>query len=158
MKPSPKPKIRMVRREPPSFEDVEKFAEVFSQMAEAGDFDTHLDVLWKSVNNRLNVYFDGAGTPDDAQQRRAERIRRMRKAPEIVVGYIYDIYGDKYKGVRVKVLGHAEESESDAPKVRVQVVFGNKDYPIGSIYKLLAGALEEIPGISQTELKNIYDK
>jgi hypothetical protein len=156
---SPKPiRVRMVRKEysAPSSENMDEFVHGFAKMVEAGEFDAYLDVIWQAANDRLRVYFDSQGKPDDPQELRARKLRQLRNPPKIVVGDYYEIFGDKFTGVIVKVLGHVDETEGDVSKVRVQVATGNDKYLTGSVYKLLAGALEEIKNRNQTDLRKIY--
>lgn len=153
-----KVKVRPVRRQPPSSEDVEAFVNAYVSMIGKGDLDKYLDVLWKSTDDRLREYFEEQDKePDYDQEFRANKIRRMRSAPEnIVPGYHYAVFGEKYDGVRVRYLGPVEESEdSGVPKVRVLVVVGNDKLKPGT-YKIPAGALAIVEGVSQQLMAQTY--
>lgn len=152
-----KPKVKLVRRQPPSTEDVEEFVKVYEKMVSQGDFDAYLDILLKATDGRLRKYFEDNPEQDPTQAARAEKLKRLREAPgKLVPGYFYGVHGSKYSFVRVKFLGIAKESESEGvQKARVQIVVGAVGLDAGGVYKLPTGALKVLPE-SQEQLARLY--
>jgi hypothetical protein len=115
---------------------------------EVGDFDTHLDIIAKAVDDRIRLYQEEDGDGELLTRERAEKMRAMRKPivnPEI--GKQYRVRGEKYAGVVVIVVDNDPE---DAGKVVVEFISGHQNAGNGKQYKLPYVALEEIPQMYKT--------
>lgn len=141
-----KVRAKLVKREPPSEKDVAEFVKTYCEMIAMGDFDTHLDLLWKATDDRLAVYMGEVGDADERQEANAQKVRRMRAAVvDPVVGNFYAVAGSAYAGTVVKFLGYVVPADEDKSyqKARIEVMDGAGIK--GGVYKIPVAALEEPP-------------
>lgn len=139
-------------------DDLGQYLKTFAYAVSSGKFDTHLDVLYRIIDDRVREY-TGLNTPDDpATEKKLGRIKKLREPTmQPVAGNRYGVFGERYRGVVVEFQGYASSDYEDGSrKVRVLVVeTGQSSLDIGTKLMPLAALMELPPKKSSDDSTNI---
>lgn len=146
------PKVRVVKNSIGT-EDINQFVKTFLYTVSRGGLDTHLDVLYEIVVDRITSYQNDNGDPEDpAVLRKLSEIRRLRApSADLMPGSIYQVTGELYRGVTVKYLGNSSKSTPERPMARVEVVSvgqsSKSDLQPGVVKLIPLAALQDLPDL-----------
>lgn len=143
------PKVRVVKNSIGT-EDIGQFVKSFAYAISRGELDTHLDVIYEMVVDRVTS-FQGPGDSEDPEViRKLSQIRILRKpSTDLTLGGVYTVTGERYRGVTVKYHGKATKSTPERPLARVEVVSAGQSGLEEGAVKLIP--LAALNGISLAE-------
>ena len=153
-------KVRVVRNSIGT-EDVTKFVKSFHFAVSRGELDTHLDVLYEILVDRIRVYQGEAGDPEDAETtKKLSAIRRLRGGPnELSTGSLYEVTGERYKDVQVRFLGISDKSTKDRQLAKVQVIsVGQSNLVLDEVKLIPVAALKDLPEIPPAASETLVEK
>lgn len=145
------PKIRVVNRSIGS-DNVPEFVKQFAYQVSLGNFDTHLDLLYAAIDERLRQY-TGKNIPNTEEtQKKLAKVRKLRGADvEPEIDHRYGVFGEKYRGMEVLFHGEAESYENGARKARVEVIISAESGMEAGEFRLIPfSALMELPPIPES--------
>lgn len=156
-------KVRVVRNSIGT-EDVTKFVKSFHFAVSRGELDTHLDVLYEAIVDRIKAYQVEEGDPEDAETvSKLKAIRKLRGGPnELSVGTVYEVTGDRYRGVTVRFLGISDRSTKERQLAKVLVltlgnVMGN-GLAVDEVKLIPVAALKDLPEVPPAASETLVEK
>lgn len=141
------PKIKVVNKNIGS-DNVPEFARQFAFQLAQGRFDTHLDLLYIALDDRVRNYMRVSKPIDEDTQKKLAHIRKLRGVElELVIGTKYGVFGDIYRGVVVAFHGEGKPYDNGARKARVEVVISTPEskLEVGTFRLIPMAALMELP-------------
>lgn len=128
-------------------DDIGQYLKSFAYAVGSGKFDTHLDVLYRIVDDRIRVYTGVSKPVDTDTEKKLGRVKKLRDADlEPVIGSRYGVFGERYRGVVVEYKGEATPYEDGSRKARVLVLESGQSALASNTAKMLPiVALQELP-------------
>lgn len=155
------PKVKVVR---PSIgtSSPASFAKQFAYEVSQGRLDTHLDILWMAIDERIRTYTGQNRPTDEETQRKLSKVRKLRGMDfEPEVDHTYGIFGETYRGVVVRYHGEGKPYENGQRRARIEIVdAADSGKEVGSFNLIPMAALMELPEKSgesddQTQIQKI---
>jgi hypothetical protein len=150
----PPTKIKVVKPKIGS-ENVPAFVKQLAYEISQGTLDTHLDLIYTAVDDRIRQYTSINKPNDKETEAKLALVRKYRGGdvtePEIDKAYF--VSGEKYRAVIVRFDGEPKPFENGARKARVEIMIASEASGLeaGSVKIIPLAVLMEIPKEQDSE-------